>query len=74
MIEKLVELNQRNLLAVALTGIFAGFVGLIMPEPYTLVFIGILSYFWFAYMLLPNETIFGEETIEILKPFPNEEE
>tara|TARA_B100000927_G_C16256174_1_gene385524 strand:+ start:343 stop:567 length:225 start_codon:yes stop_codon:yes gene_type:complete len=74
MIEKLVELNQRNLLAVALTGMWAGFIGLMMPEPYTLTFIGILSYFWFAYMLLPKETIDNEETISIENKKYSEEE
>ncbi len=62
--EQYIELNVRNALAAICTGLLCALIYEWLQDPYTIILMGILMYFWFAY-------IFGkpEETNTIPDPF-----
>lgn len=59
--EKLVELNRRNFLAAICTGLICAITYTAIPDTNTVLFMGILMYFWLAYLFQERQ----RETISI---------
>ena len=56
LMEKLVEINKRNLIAAICTGLFCALIYKWMGDANTTLFVGILMYIWFAYLFQERPT------------------
>ena len=63
--EKLFQINKRNLIAAICTGLFCALIYKWMGDANTTLFVGILMYIWFAYLFQERPTSIEDEASAI---------